>query len=63
MQAARTNDWLYIEFDSADQPQLFDVRADPGTQHDLASESPQTASELAARLAALRTRVASGASV
>ncbi len=63
MQAARTNDWLYIEFESADRPQLFDVRADPSTQHDLMDDSPDTARELAARLAALRTRVASEASV
>lgn len=63
MAAARDRRWLYVEYDRGRDPQLFDVRADPRTMQDLATQKPQEVAELAGRLAALRAQVSSGAVV
>ena len=63
MTASRTNEWLYIEFESEDPPQLFDVVADPSTAIDLAADKADVASEMAERLRRLREVVAAGGQV
>lgn len=60
LQAVRDDRWLYIEYDTGREPQLFDIVADPRTQNDLAARNPGKASEMAERLQSLRERVAAG---
>jgi arylsulfatase A-like enzyme len=63
MQAVRTDDWLWIEFDSDLAPELYDVHKDPHTRTNLSTSEPEVATTLAARLSALRADVAAGAVV
>lgn len=63
MQAVRTDDWLWIEFDSDLAPELYDVHKDPHTRTNLSASEPEVATTLAARLSALRADVAAGAVV
>ena len=63
MQALRTDQWLWIEFDSDDDPQLYDIGDDPHTRHELRSSQPQEARVLAARLAELGAVIRSGGQV
>ncbi len=60
LQAVRDDRWLYVEYETGPAPQLFDIVADPRTQHDLASENPMKTAEMAQRLTELRHRVEHG---
>ena len=60
LQAVRDDRWLYIEYDTGRDPQLFDIVADPRTQNDLAQQNPQKAAEMAKQLEELRQRVDAG---
>jgi arylsulfatase A-like enzyme len=55
--AVRDGDWKLIEWYEDGQLELFNLRADPGEQKNLAAENPVKAKELQARLAAWRTEV------
>jgi arylsulfatase A-like enzyme len=55
--AVRCGDYKLIEYFETGAVQLFDLRSDPGEQHDLANEDPQTAARLRAMLDRWRTGV------
>jgi arylsulfatase A-like enzyme len=55
--AIRDGDWKLIEWYEDGQHELFDLRDDPGEQHNRASEKPMKVRELAARLDSWRRSV------
>jgi arylsulfatase A len=55
--AIRAGDWKLVEFYENNRRELFDLKADPGENRNLAAEKPDVVKELAAQLAAWRTRV------
>lgn len=60
LQAVRDDRWLYVEYDTGRDPELFDIEADPRTQNDLAARNSQQAARMAAELQKLRERVDAG---
>lgn len=48
--ALRTGDWKLIQYYESGRHELFDVRADPGESHDLATAQPERVMELARKL-------------
>lgn len=49
--AVRDGDWKLVEhFEDGESAELFDLRNDPGEEHDLATREPQRAAELLAAL-------------
>lgn len=52
--AVRDGDWKLIEFYWKKGIELYDLKADPGEQHNLASEKPEKAAALKAKLDAFR---------
>jgi arylsulfatase A-like enzyme/Tfp pilus assembly protein PilF len=50
LHSLRTSRWSYIE---SPEPELFDLRLDPGETRNVLAENPQVAAEFACRLAAL----------
>lgn len=63
IQAVRTESWLWMEFDSADEPELYDVVADPRTQRNLRAVQPEVGAQLAQRLRELGETVRAGGPV
>jgi arylsulfatase A-like enzyme len=55
--AIRYGDYKLLEYFEHDTVQLFDLKTDPGEQHDLAPSEPAKVQELKAMLAAWRTSV------
>ena len=60
LQAVRTPEWLYVEYDRGLGPELYDVVTDPQTQNNLIDSDPAKARELAGQLAGLRQVVDTG---
>lgn len=55
--AIRCGDFKLLEYFENNTVQLFDLRNDPGEQHDLADEKPETAARFGRKLHAWRQRV------
>lgn len=55
--AIRRGDWKLIEFFEDGVLELYDLRADPGEQHNLAAREPARARELQSALAAWRGEI------
>jgi arylsulfatase A-like enzyme len=55
--AVRLGDYKLIEFYEDSRVELYNLRADPGEQHDLAAEMPDKAAELRQRLHPWRNEV------
>jgi arylsulfatase A-like enzyme len=55
--AMRSGDWKLIEFYEEDKAELYNLREDPGEQHDLASKQPEKLRELRGKLAAWQKSV------
>jgi arylsulfatase A-like enzyme len=50
--AIRSGDWKLIEFYHWDEVELYDLKQDPGEQHDLSKENPERTKKLRAKLQA-----------
>ena len=55
--AVRDGDWRLVEFYEDGRVELYDLKADPDEQHDLAATEPKKAAELRSELHAWRSRV------
>jgi arylsulfatase A-like enzyme len=55
--AIRQGDWKLLDYFENNTVQLFNLREDPGEQHDLAAAQPKKAAELHAKLQAWRKEV------
>ncbi len=55
--AVRIGDWKLLEYFEDEHVELYNLRQDPGEQHDLAREQPERAAELRGRLHAWWTAV------
>ena len=55
--AMRDGDWKLIQWYEDGSPELYNLRDDPGEQHDLAAQEPAKTQALQARLAAWRSSV------
>ena len=56
--AVRSGDWKLLEFFEDGRLELYNLRDDPGEQHDLASQEPDRAGELHAMLKTWRSDIA-----
>jgi len=55
--ALRAGDWKLIEFYEDNRAELYDLRSDPGEQHNLAAKMPDRTAQLRQNLAEWRTQV------
>lgn len=55
--AMREGSWILVEYYDADTTELYDLSADVGEQHDLASQNPQRIQSMRSALAAWRKSV------